>query len=149
MDELKQILQNLQGSTFVKRLKAAADAELGIAANLHERLQDQFGVDSVALGEENRALLQKLYVVQSDTARDVRLIQEDLSAYFDRTRRESFKAVRDEMKETEVVRNFKGMTELLNSNHGGDTIAQAEFWSDRLDRWAEMLVGPASASGGT
>lgn len=146
MDELKQLLQDLQGSTFVKRLKAAANEELKIASQLHGRLQGRFGVDAVSLDEDNRHLLERLYATQADTARDMRLIQEDLAAYFERTRRENFKQVFDEMKEVRVVSHFKSMNRLLQSNHSGDMIAQTEFWSDKLDRWAEMLVGPGCAS---
>jgi hypothetical protein len=148
MDQLAQIMQDLQGSTFVKRLKAAADAELSLAADLHERLSSAFGSDPVQLNDTNRQMLERLYVQQSDTTRDVRLIQEDLEAYFDRTRQVKFKQVHDEMKGTEVVSHFKAMSTAVMANHSGDTIAQAEYWSDQLDRWAEVLVGPGCANCG-
>ena len=148
MDELAQVLQNLQGSTFVKRLKAAADAELSIASDLHEELPSSFGTPATQLNDVALALLDRLYVQQSDTARDVRLIQEDLKAYFDRTKQEKFQQVHLEMKETEVVKHFKSMGKALTDNQSGDTIAQAEYWSDQLDRWAEMLVGPGCANNG-
>jgi hypothetical protein len=148
MDQLAQIMQDLQGSTFVKRLKAAADAELSIAADLHEKLQSDFGSEPMRLNDANRKMLQRLYAHQSDTARDVRLIQEDLAAYFERTRQDKFKQVHDEMKSSEVVSKFKSMSTALIANHSGDTIAQAEYWSDQLDRWAELLVGPGCANCG-
>ncbi len=148
MDELAQIMQDLQGSTFVKRLKAAADAELSIASDLHAQLPLAFGNVATGLTDSSRTLLERLYAQQSDTARDMRLIQEDLSAYFERTKQQKFKQVHDEMRETEVVSNFKTMGTALLANQAGDTIAQAEYWSDQLDRWAELLVGPGCANCG-
>ena len=148
MDELSQILQDLQGSTFVKRLKAAADAELKLADELHARLQDSFGRDLDSLSASEQAGLESLAVNQADTAQQVRLIQEDLAAYYERTRLENFKHVFDEMKRTEVIKNFKDLSFDVMRNRQGYTIAQTEYWSDQLDRWAELLVGPGCASGG-
>jgi hypothetical protein len=148
MDELAQVLQDLQGSTFVKRLKAAADAELSIAADLHERLQAAFASSAAILSDAHRQLLEQLQLEQADTTRDVRLIQEDLAAFFERTKQAKFKQVHDEMKSTQVVSHFKSMGTALLANQSGDTIAQAEFWSDQLDRWAETLVGPGCANSG-
>ncbi len=142
MGELAQLLKDLQGSTFVKRLKAAARDEISLAATLHNRLEPSFGEEAETLPAEDHALLQQLYLKQSDTASNVRLIQEDLAAYFERSQQPKFKQVHDEMKTTKVVSNFKQMSSAVTRNLAGETIAQAEYWSDQLDRWAEILVGP-------
>lgn len=142
MGQLAKLLEELQGSTFVKRLKAAAREELTLASTLHDRLQPTFGDTSQLLDEADQKLLRRLYVSQSDTATDVRLIQEDLSAYFERTKQTKFKTVRDEMRDTRVVSSFKQMSVAARENLSGETIAQAEYWSDQLDRWAEIIVGP-------
>jgi hypothetical protein len=142
MGELAKLLQDLQGSTFVKRLKAAARSEISLAATLHDRLQPSFGEEPQSLPKDDHTLLRQLYQKQFDTASDVRLIQEDLAAYFDRSQQQKFKQVHDEMKTAKVVSNFKQMSSAVTRNLSGETIAQAEYWSDQLDRWAEILVGP-------
>lgn len=142
MGELAKLLQDLQGSTFVKRLKAAARSEISLAATLHDRLQPSFGAEPQSLSADDHTLLRQLYLKQLDTASDVRLIQEDLAAYFERSQQQKFKQVHDEMKTTKVVSNFKQMSSAVTRNLSGETIAQAEYWSDQLDRWAEILVGP-------
>ena len=142
MGELAKLLQNLEGSTFVKRLKAAAREELRLASTLHDKLESSFGDDNELLSEADQRLLRRLYVAQSDTATDVRLIQEDLAAYFERTKQQKFNTVYKEMQDTRVVSSFKQMSVATRQNLSGETIAQAEFWSDQLDRWAEILVGP-------
>jgi hypothetical protein len=105
-------------------------------------LQPAFGEESETLAEADLKLLQRLYVAQSDTTTDVRLIQEDLAAYFERTKEEKFNTVYKEMRETHVVSSFQDMSSAATKNLSGETIAQAEYWSDQLDRWAEILVGP-------
>lgn len=149
MSELAKLLQDLTGSTFVKRLKQAAREELTVASTLHDRLPSSFGEESKTLSDTDVATLRRLYVAQSDTATDVRLIQEDLAAYFERTQQKKFQTVHKEMKDTQVVTSFKQMSVALRENLSGETISQAEYWSDQLDRWAEILVGPGGKFGGT
>ncbi|MCA9150085.1 MAG: hypothetical protein KDA92_12320, partial [Planctomycetales bacterium] len=146
MDELKQILQNLQGSTFVKRLKAAGDAELTIASSLHAKLPSSFGAPAVELTEAHQQMIIQLQNKQSDTSRDVRLIREDMSAYFDRTRLDAFKQVLDEMIESKVVRRSAALGDQMEANRAGLVIAQAEYWADQFDRWAEIIAGPNNAN---
>lgn len=147
MGEMAKILQGLQGSTFVKRLKAAADAELALASNLHQGLSSQFGEETVQLKEDDSRRLEQLQMKQVETTNDVRLIQDDLKAYFERTQKPNFQQVHNEMKDTEVVSEFKQMANDVTTNLAGEVVAHAEFWSDKLDRWAEILVGPPGQSG--
>ncbi len=148
MGEMAKLLQDLQGSTFVKRLKAAADSELSMASDLHGNLGAQFGEEADALTEDKLKDLERLQAKHGDTTNEVRLIQEDLAAYFERTKRENFRQVFDEMRETQIVQEFKQISTDVTRNQAGEVIAQAEFWSDKLDRWAEMLVGPGCANQG-
>lgn len=148
MGEMAKLLQDLQGSTFVKRLKAAADSELSLASDLHGDLRDRFGEEASSLSDDKLKDLERLQLKQGDTTNEVRLIQEDLSAYYERTKRENFRQVFDEMRETQVVQEFKQISSEVTRNQSGDVIAQAEFWSDKLDRWAEMLVGPGCPNQG-
>jgi hypothetical protein len=53
-----------------------------------------------------------------------------------------FKTVFDEMRQVDVVGSLRQLGKDLREENGL-SIAQAEFWSDTLDRWAEDLVDPA------
>jgi hypothetical protein len=144
MDELKELLEQLGGSTFVKRLKAVADAELTAASEMHRRLMQSFGEDIDVLSRDFQQHLHRLANQQVDLAREVRLIQEDLVAYAARTNSESHQSVSDEIVEQEAVNSLQDLSAALARNQVGASIAEAEYWSDQLDRWAEMLVGPES-----
>jgi hypothetical protein len=141
-DELQRILDNLEGSTFVKRLKAASRRQLVVAKDLNTRLLGAFGVTSGKLKENDQKFAKRVAereLTESDT---IYIIQEDLEAYFNRVNDGKFKTILEEMKDIRVVTKVKEMGDSVKDNLNGQTIAEAEFWSDNLDRWAEQLVGP-------
>lgn len=141
-DELKRILNNLEASTFVKRLKAASRRQLEVSRDLHEDLLNSFGAEPEQLDESARRTSNKLAereIAQSDS---VYVIQEDLEAYYNRVQQGKFKTVLSEMRSTEVVSKLREVADALNDNMNGRSVVHAEFWADTLDRWAEQLVGP-------
>ncbi len=69
-----------------------------------------------------------------------------MAAYFERRRFMRFKTVLDEMRMQDVVGSLRQIGDDVKKENGV-SIAQCEFWSDTLDRWAEDLVDPAK--GGT
>ncbi|HEV3025134.1 MAG TPA: hypothetical protein VGX76_21835, partial [Pirellulales bacterium] len=145
-DELNRILANLEGSTFLKRLKAAARRELHLAEDLTNRVTADFGLPTHQASREVHELLPKLAESQVKLAENVGTIIDDMRAYYERRRMTKFKNVLDEMEKVEVVGRLRQVSDDL-PRESGLSIAQCEFWSDTLDRWAEDLVDPAS--GGT
>lgn len=141
-DELKKILGNLEGSTFVKRLKAASRKQLDVASALNKTLSGSFGLAALNVADQQKDLTKAIAdqeVVQSET---IYTIQQDLEAYFNRVQQGKFRGVFQEMKEVEVVAKVKQVADTIGTNWNGQSIADTEFWSDNLDRWAEQLVGP-------
>jgi hypothetical protein len=141
-DELQRILNNLEGSTFVKRLKAASRRQLEVVRDLSHSLPRTFGVGASQIpprGHEHASQLAARQVVHSD---DVRFIQSDLRAYFQRVRQQKFESVLSEMEETHVVGELREIARTVKDLRNGESVVVAEFWADTLDRWAEELVGP-------
>ncbi len=67
-----------------------------------------------------------------------------MSAYFERRQYVRFKTVLDEMRQKDVIGALRQLGDDLKQEQGL-SIAQAEFWSDTLDRWAEDLVDPTTS----
>ena len=67
---------------------------------------------------------------------------DDMQAYFERRRMNQFKTVLEEMREFKVLEGLDELQETIPKKQGL-SIAQAEFWADSLDRWADDLVDPA------
>ncbi len=145
-DELNRILANLEGSTLVKRLKAASRKQYEIAGKVNERISHTFGLSSFRHEDQERQFLQALASSEAGSSQEVSHIMDDMQAYFERRRYVKFKNVLEEMQQTDVIGGLRQIGEEL-PKETGLSIAQCEYWSDSLDRWAEELVDPVS--GGT
>lgn len=139
-DELNNILANLEGSTLVKRLKAASRKQFKISGTISDTIEATFGARS--------SKKQFKPVVQEEelAATDISYIMDDMQAYFDRRPFARFKNVLDDMRETDVLGSLRKLGDDI-PKETGVSIAQCEYWGDSIDRWAEDLVDPAK--GGT
>ncbi len=141
-EELKKIIQNLEGSTFVKRLKAMSRRHIELAQDVNEMTLGQFGEleNKVRESTKERAkMLSNREVLHSNTLAD---IQDDLEAYVNRVNEGKFTTVLNEMKNEEVIKQVTEVAEKIEMNETGGSIAHSEFLADNFDRWAEQLVGP-------
>jgi len=145
-DELNRVLANLEGSTLVKRLKAASRLQYKIGGRLGDKVDSSFGVASFRLDEDNQHMIKELSDQEDKGCHDVSNIMDDMASYFERRRFVQFKTVLEEMRNQDVVGSLRQLGDDFD-NESGMSIAQCEYWSDTLDRWAEDLVDPAS--GGT
>lgn len=143
-DELNNVLANLEGTTLVKRLKAASREQNVVAGKLTEQLQPAFGVSKARIKEPVREMLSELQSTEQASSQKISFIMDDLAAYFERRRFAQFKAVLDEMKSSDVLGGLRKLAEEIPTEQGL-SIAQAEYWSDAMDRWAENLVDPAGS----
>lgn len=140
-DELNTLLANMEGSTLVKRLKSASREQNQVAERIGSRIDALFG--QVANVEKaDTQLLKDLSEIEQKSSLSVSYIMDDMQSYFERRRMNQFKVVLDDMRKSEVTNAMKLISEELPKEQGM-SIAQAEYWSDTLDRWAEDLVDPA------
>ena len=137
-DELNELLANLEGSTLVKRLKAESRQQDSIARDIGVRVDAFFGVTQVA-PKEDLELLSKLKERELESIQSISYIMDDMQSFYERRRMDKFRLILEEMKELEVLVALRELSDLISS-HRGMSIAQAEFWADTLDRWAEDLV---------
>ncbi len=153
-DALQKLLINMEGSTFVKRLKAASKRQFEVAADLEQFAVSSFGAtdeeqqdgdDAVSAQQEGTFL--RLAAREQAESKSMRQLQSDLAAYYDRVQMAKIRPVLDEMEEAEAPRELMGLARELKKLRSGDVLAEAEFWGETFDRWAEMLVDVAS--GGT
>lgn len=140
-DELNSVLANLEGSTLVKRLKAASREQTQVAGKLSDRIDEMFG-KGTQLSEANRKMLADLSQIESKSVQTVSYIMDDMQSYFERRRLNQFKMVLDEMREVDVLSSLRLLGEEVPREQGM-SMAQCEYWSDTLDRWADDLVDPA------
>lgn len=138
-NELNEVLANLEGSTLVKRLKAASREQYRIAGRLIDQVEGAFGGPvKQGAGETLDNLVER----ESSSSQTLSYIMDDIEAYFERRRLVRFKTILDEMRSEDVVGALRQVANEMPREQGL-SISQCEYWSDTLDRWAEDLVDPA------
>ncbi len=138
-DELNRVLANLEGSTLLKRLKAAARLQDKIAGRISDQVSQVFGVAARSVEPVPSKVLDEMGQQESKASQDISHIMDDMRAYFERRRFQRFKAVLDEMRQQDVVGAIRQIGDDVKTENGL-SMSQCEYWSDALDRWAEDLV---------
>ncbi|MEM7698202.1 MAG: hypothetical protein AAF236_07345 [Verrucomicrobiota bacterium] len=139
-DQLQALLNSLEATTFVKRLKAASATQLTLASDVSETLTSGFGLPPEQTARQHRETSLKTSRAQSEQSTVIHTIQADLEAYYQRKREPIFKNVLDQMKESAIVSELELIGVGARNNQAGRAIAASEYWADTLDRWAEELV---------
>jgi hypothetical protein len=140
-NELNNILAQLEGSTLVKRLKAASREQYRVGGRLGDLLESAFGSGPRSIPTPQQAVFAQLSAAETKSSENVSTIMDDLQAYFERRKFLKVKTVLDEMKSQDVIGGLRQVADELPSEPGL-SIAQCEYWWDTMDRWAEDLVDP-------
>lgn len=143
-EQLQAILDDLENSTFVKRLKAASRKQLEIAKSLNRTLFKGFGLTAANLEEPQTVQMGAIAENEIDQSKNAYNIQSDLEAYYGRKRDEKLMQILTEMKELETVDSLKSLGDRVRENLSGEAIVRAEYWADTFDRWGEELVKPSN-----
>ncbi len=146
--QLADVMARLEGTTFVKRLKAAARSELKVGEGLASVVSQAFG--RPAKQEESDPLRRQVDAVakgNDEVGQKLSAVMDDLDAYSERRPQPALRSVLEEMKELDVLGSLRQLTDDMKREEGL-AIAQTEFWSDTLDRWADELVPPPQDGGG-
>ena len=141
-EELQKLISNLEGSTFVKRLKALSRYELVLANDVSSTSLQGFGESAKAVSEATRTRTELLAKRQRAYVDTTQLIIDDLTAYLTGNPDGKYQTVLDEMNKEDVVKQVGQVAERLVSNEPGTSVAHAEWLADTLDGWAEQIVGP-------
>ena len=130
-----------EAGTFVNRLKKAASEQNGIANSLIEAFSRLLGAKPGNLDPADNRKITEAAGQQSNTASDVRWIQEDLGHYFARTKNEIFREVYDAMRESRIDVALDEIRGLLTENHSYLATENSKKWADQLNEWAAKLDG--------
>ena len=140
--------RQFEAGTFVNRLKKAAGEQGGIASSLIDAYERILGTKSSKLDPSDQRRLKEASSQQSNTASDVRWLQEDLGSYFARTKTDSFKQIFDEMRASQIDIGLEKIIGMLSSNHSFVATENSKKWADKLTEWAKKLEGEKDKAGG-
>jgi len=140
--------RRFEAGTFVNRLKKAAGEQTGIVNSLKEAFERMLGIRNPELMPSDARRLSDNSRQQSDTASDVRWIQEDLANYYARTKTETFKLILDEMRASQIDIGLDAIRSSLAINHSGIAARESIKWAAKLNEWAKKLEGEKEEDGG-
>jgi hypothetical protein len=140
--------RRFEAGTFVNRLKKAASEQTGIVGSLKEAFERMLGEKKPNLTPSDVRRLNDNSRQQSDTASDVRWIQEDLAHYYARTKTETFKLILDEMRESQIDIGLDAIRTALATNYSYGAAKQSTKWAAKLNEWAKKLEGEKEEDGG-
>lgn len=143
-DELERVLANLEGSTLVKRLKAASRKQYKIGGQISDLVGDAFGVETDDIDNKAEVVFKDLSEQETKASQEISFIMDDLQAYLERRQLERFRTVLDEMRKQDAIGGLRQLGDDIKKENGL-SLAQSEFWSDTFDRWADDLADPACA----
>ena len=140
--------RQFEAGTFVNRLKKAAGEQNGIVSSLVDAYERILGIKAAKLDPSDQRRLKEATSQQSNTASDVRWLQEDLGSYFARTKTDSFKQIFDEMRASQIDIGLEKIIGLLGSNHSYVATENSKKWADKLTEWAKKLEGEKDKADG-
>ena len=140
-DALSAVMSRLEGSTFVKRLKLASREQGRIGGRIAGLVDDAFGRPEPARKPSIQEGIRDIGKINDLETERLSAVMDDMQGYFDRRLLPAFQTVLEEMKELDVLGSIRQLTGDMDKE-AGMSIAQTEFWSDTLDRWADDLVPP-------
>jgi len=146
--QLSDVMSRLEGTTFVKRLKAAARSELKVGEGLASVVSQAFGKPAKQVESDPlRRQVDASAKGNDEVGQKLSAVMDDLDAYSERRPLPALRTVLDEMKELDLLGSLRQLTDDMK-REAGTSIAQTEFWSDTLDRCADELVPPPQDGGG-
>jgi hypothetical protein len=141
IEKANEANRRFEAGTFVNRLKKAASEQNGIVSSLKEAFERMLGLSGTSIDPSDMRRLTDNSRQQTETASDVRWIQEDLGSYFARTKTESFKEILDDMRESRIDIGLDDVRSGLAANHSYEAAEQSKKWADKLTEWAKKLEG--------
>lgn len=145
-DQMQALLDDMENTTFVKRLKAASRKQMEIATDLNRTIDTGFGQKDRALGESQSKVLSLISEREDKQSSFIGAVQADLEAYAARKKDRKFGRIADEMREFQVGKELKNIGTQITRNFTGEATVNAEYWADTFDRWAEEMVVPSSCN---
>jgi len=148
VEKANEANKKFEAGTFVNRLKKAAGEQDGIVSSLTSAFERLLGTRQPALDPSDIRRLNETSRQQSETASDVRWIQEDLASFFARVQDDEFRLLLEEMRESKIDIGLDEIRLFLSSNHSFHAAEQSKHWAGKLREWADKLEKKNQESGG-
>ncbi len=132
-------LDQLQALTLAQRLRGLGRTEMDLETTLMEGAEDTIGLFPDELAPRWRALHGKLGDTQKETAEQSQELQDEIGRFFERTQKEAYGEVSEDMKARQTVEGILTTQELILKNITMEAADQVAIWSAQFEDWAGQL----------
>ena len=151
--EVNDDLDKMEAMTIAQRLRAIGNGQTEIEESLMKQAAETIGLFPEELAPRFQAANEKLTEIQTDASEESKLIQEEISRFFERTEREAYGEVSQGMKDSNVMETLLGVRKLIQDNVTMQATEDLAALSTQFDEWADVLEpepadDPSSGGGG-
>ncbi|PQJ27843.1 hypothetical protein [Rubritalea profundi] len=150
IEKANEANKQLEAGTFINRLRKAAADEEELANTMIEASKHP-NPDRLVLSQEFEAIdpvdqriMLGLYVLQEQTASDIRWIQDDLGHFFSRTQQAEHKGLLDKMRDSNIDSDMAKLLRDIEQNHNITAWTDAKTAAKILRKWASALQDAAA-----
>ncbi len=134
--------------SFVERLRELSNRHAELQNMLARHAPGLLGLDPDRLAPELRSELIRLADLQNRHRQEARDLRDDLTGFFERSRRSVYDEIRRAMSEPDVLDRQNESRRAILDNRVAAAMQMSGALADDFSRWAEMLSPPGGASGG-
>lgn len=140
-------LDQLQALTLAQRLRGLGRTEMDLESTLMDGAEDTIGLFPDELAPRWRALHDKLGDTQKSTAEQSQELQDEIGRFFERTQKEAYGEVSEDMKAKQTVEGITTTQELILKNITMEAADQVAIWSKQFEDWASQLEPQEESEG--
>lgn len=132
-------IENMVAQSFVNRLRAAAALEKAVATDLAAAVPEILGQLPEEMAPDKQDFVKQVSERQFENRRKAGAIQDDLGGFFNRTRKEEYGSVYQEMIDRKTTAALEQLTQHIAENLAGKSIPGAQRWDKQFTDWADAL----------
>ncbi len=140
-------LDQLQALTLAQRLRGLGKIEMDLETTLMDGAEDTIGLFPDELAPRWRALHDKLGDTQKETADKSQELQDEIGRFFERTQKEAYGEVSEDMKARQIVEGIITTQELILKNITMEAADQVSIWATQFEKWASQLEPQKESDG--
>ena len=151
--DVNEDLDQMEAMTIAQRLRAIGSEQTSIEESLMKQAAETIGLFPDELAPRFQAANEKLSEIQTKAGEESKIIEEEISRFFERTEREAYGEVSKGMKESDVMEKLLAIRGLIKDNVTMQATEDLAAWAKQFEDWAEILEpepsdDPSSGGGG-
>ncbi|MFP6900757.1 MAG: hypothetical protein VCA36_07415, partial [Opitutales bacterium] len=146
--EINEQLDELEAMTLAQRLRKIERTEDSLGKSLTDNLSETIGLRAQDLPKKHKLLNENLHERQLETHGDTKILKGEISRYHERTGKEQYGQVSQEMEDEKAAEGLSKVAEDIDLNISLTATEKLGKWSKRFGEWATLLEPGDDGGGG-